>query len=110
MPLACKEPKMLEGLPLWMLLKTMEEADGSSKMVVCPAPILKLFHPKTVLREVVVICKTFPCWVAWAEPESTVIPCGLASLLEVAKKNEKASPPRNAPARRWLINSLFIIE
>ena len=44
MPLARNEPKMVEGLAFLMLLKTIEVAEGCSKMVVSPAAILKLFH------------------------------------------------------------------
>jgi len=38
---------------------------------------LKLFHCKKAFCDVV-ICNTFPCCVAWAVPETTLIPCGPA--------------------------------
>jgi hypothetical protein len=77
MPLASNDPNIVVGFALLILLKTIDVGEGSLKMVVSPDPILKLFHCKTALREVV-ICNVFPCCDEWAAPETTVMPEGLA--------------------------------
>lgn len=64
-----------------MKLKTTEPDDGCRKVVVSPAPMLKLFQFKIVSWPTVTFNCEPNCWVV-ALPNETVMPDGLASVLE----------------------------
>src|ERR1700722_2007643 len=80
-PLALRAPKICEGLAPPMRLKTIDPDEGCKNEVVSPAAMLKLLQFRTASWLTVTLsCEPNCC--AVAVPEKTVMPAGLASVLE----------------------------